>query len=135
MSHLLDTNAFVDHLRRGPRSNVTARLLVAPPGSVYLCSIVLGELIYGAVRSGPAHEAANRALIAGLRATFAPIPFDDAAAEVYGQLRALLATSGQMIGPNDLMIAAVALATGMTLVTHNISEFGRVPELVIEDWQ
>ncbi len=135
MSHLLDTNAFVDHLRRGPRSNVTARLLAAPPGSVYLCSIFLGELIYGAVRSGPAHEAANRTLIAGLRATFATVPFDDAAAEVYGQLRALLATSGQMIGPNDLMIAAVALATGMTLVTHNISEFGRIPELVIEDWQ
>jgi PIN domain len=67
VSHLLDTNAFVDHLRRGPASKVTAKLLAAPSGSIYLCSVVLGELIFGAVRSGAAHEAANRALIAGLR--------------------------------------------------------------------
>ena len=44
MSHLLDTNSFIDHLRRGPASNVTSRLAAAPPGSVYLCSIVLAEL-------------------------------------------------------------------------------------------
>jgi tRNA(fMet)-specific endonuclease VapC len=135
VSHLLDTNAFVDHLRRGPKSKVTARLLVAPPGTVYLCSVVLGELIFGAIRSGPVHEAANRTMIDGLRAVFRTIPFDDAAAEEYGKLRAYLATSGQQIGPNDLMIAAIALATGATLVTHNTSEFSRVPRLVLEDWQ
>ncbi len=135
MSHLLDTNAVVDHLRRGPKSNVTARLLASPPGSIYLCSIVLGELIYGAVRSGPDHETKNRSMIAGLRAQFPTIPFDDTAAEVYGQLRAHLATSGQMIGSNDLMIAAIACANNMTLVTHNASKFSRVPALAIEDSQ
>ena len=41
MSHLLDTNSFIDHLRRGPASNVTAKLAAAPPGSVHLCSVVL----------------------------------------------------------------------------------------------
>lgn len=135
MSHLLDTNAFVDHLRRGPKSKVTARLVVAPPGTVYLCSVVLGELIFGAVRSGPVHEPANRAMIAGLRAVFPTIPFDDAAAEEYGKLRAYLTTTGHLIGPNDLLIAAIALASGATLVTHNTSEFSRVPGLVLEDWQ
>jgi tRNA(fMet)-specific endonuclease VapC len=135
VSHLLDTNAFVDHLRRGPQSKVTAKLLTAAPGSVYLCSVVLGELIYGAVRTGPAHEAANRAKIAGLRALFPTIPFDDAAAEEYGKLRAYLSSAGYVIGPNDLMIAAIALAAGATLVTHNTSEFSRVPGLVFEDWQ
>ncbi len=135
MSHMLDTNAFVDHLRRGPASKVTAKLLAAPPGSIYLCTVVLAELLYGAVRSGPTNEAANRALIAGLRAQFPTLPFDERAAEEYGKLRAHLAGLGQLIGPNDLMIAAIALANGMTLVTHNTAEFSRVPGLMLEDWQ
>lgn len=135
MSHMLDSNAFIDHMRRGPKSKVTARLLAAPPGSVFLCSVVLGELTYGAIRSGPANEAKNRAMIAGLQVTCPTLPYDDAAAEEYGKLRAHLSSSGLVIGPNDLMIAAIALATGMTLVTRNTSEFGRVPKLKIEDWQ
>jgi predicted nucleic acid-binding protein len=52
VSHLLDTNAFVDHLRRGPASRVTGKLLAAPPGTVYLCTVVLAELVYGAVWTG-----------------------------------------------------------------------------------
>ena len=48
MSHLLDTNSCVDHLRRGPNSRVTVKLAAAPPGSVYLCSVVVAELFYGA---------------------------------------------------------------------------------------
>jgi len=98
VSHLLDTNAFVDHLRRGPQSTVTAKLLTTPPESVYLCSVVLGELIFGAVRSGPLHEAANRPKIAKLQNSFPTVPFDDAAAEEYGKLRAYLTTTGQIIG-------------------------------------
>ena len=135
MSYLLDTNAFVDHLRQGPKSKVTARLLVAPPGTVFLCSVVLGELIFGAIRSGPSRLAGNRAMISGLRTLFPTIPFDEAAAEEYGKLRAHLTAAGQIIGPNDMMIAAIALVNGMTLVTHNTSEFSRVPGLVVDDWQ
>lgn len=135
MSHLLDSSAFIHHMRHGVKSNVTARMLAAPPGSIYLCSVVLAELLYGAARSGPAHEARHRGLIAGLRAQFAPLPFDDAAAEEYGRVRAHLAAAGQVIGPNDLMIAATALAHGLTVVTHNTAEFGRVPGLAVEDWQ
>jgi tRNA(fMet)-specific endonuclease VapC len=66
---------------------------------------------------------------------FASLPFDDDAADEYGKLRAHLASSGQMIGPNDLMIASIALARGLILVTHNVREFARVPGLVVEDWQ
>jgi tRNA(fMet)-specific endonuclease VapC len=63
------------------------------------------------------------------------IDFDDAAAGIYGQIRAHLASRGTPIGPNDVLIAAIAVANGITLVTHNTSEFSRVPGLLIEDWE
>jgi tRNA(fMet)-specific endonuclease VapC len=135
VSHLLDTNSWVDHLRRGSSSNVTAKLAAAPPGSVHLCSIVLAELLYGARHSGPAHQAANLASIAGLRRQYLSLPFGDPEAEEYGRIRAHLVGLGTPIGPNDFLIAAIALANGLTLVTHNTTEFSRVPGLALEDWQ
>ena len=135
MSHLLDTNSWVNHMRRGPNSKVTTRLASAPPGSIYLCSVVLGELIYGAFHSGPKHQAGNLALIADLRKQFVSLPFDDRASEEYGKVREYLASLGTPIGPNDLMIAAIGLANGLTVVTHNTTEFKRVPGLLVEDWQ
>jgi tRNA(fMet)-specific endonuclease VapC len=134
VSHLLDTNSFIDHLRRGPASNVTAKLISAPPGSIYLCSVVLAELLYGAMHSAAAHQVANLALVSNLRQQFASLPFDDRAAEEYGRLRSHLTTLGTPIGPNDLMIASIALANQLTLVTRNTSEFGRVPGLTLETW-
>lgn len=63
------------------------------------------------------------------------LPFDDRAADVYGGVGADLERVGRPIGPNDLLIAATALAHDLTLVTHSISEFGRVPGLGVEDWE
>jgi tRNA(fMet)-specific endonuclease VapC len=135
VSFLLDTNSFVDHLRRGPVSNVTAKLVAAPPGSIYLCSIVIAELLYGAHHSSQAHQAANLALVSQLRQQFASLAFDDRAAEEYGKIRASLAALGTPIGPNDLIVASIAMANRMTLVTHNTAEFSRIPLLALEDWQ
>jgi tRNA(fMet)-specific endonuclease VapC len=53
---------------------------------------------------------------------------------VYGEIRADLASKGAMIGPHDLMIAAIALANGLTLITNNLREFERIPNLICEDW-
>ena len=64
---------------------------------------------------------------------FSSLPFNDEATEHYGKIRATLATTGEMIGPNDLLIAAIALANQVT--THNTREFNRVLVLIIEDWQ
>jgi len=66
---------------------------------------------------------------------FESLPFEDDAAEAYGRVRAYLEKRGEIIGPNDLLIASTALAHGVTLVTHNTKEFSRIPELRMEDWQ
>jgi len=114
---------------------VTVHLSQHPASDVALCSVVLAELLYGAEHSGPAHRVSNRALVANLRGQYASLPFDDRAAEHYGPLRADLASKGTPIGPNDLMIAAIALAHRLTVVTHNTAEFCRVPGLNVIDWQ
>ena len=81
MSHLLDTNSWVDHFRRGPTSKVTAKLRATPPESIRLCSLVIGELVYGALHGESARRADNLELIVSLRRRFASLPFDDRAAE------------------------------------------------------
>ena len=63
------------------------------------------------------------------------LPFDDRAAEEYGKIRAHLSSAGTLIGPNDLIIAATALAHACTVVTRNTREFSRVPGLLLEDWE
>jgi len=65
---------------------------------------------------------------------FVSLPFDDRAAETYAQIRATLEAAGTPIGPYDLQIAAIALANGLIVVTHNTREFGRVAGLLVEDW-
>jgi len=130
---MLDTNSCVDHLRRGHASNITARLAAASAGSVVLCSVVVAELLYGAHRSARQQQTLGQVHV--FCRQFQSLPFDDFAADEYGRIRAYLAGSGTMIGPNDLLIASIALANGLILVTHNTSEFGRVPGLKLEDWQ
>jgi tRNA(fMet)-specific endonuclease VapC len=131
---LLDSNAWIGWLRQN-QPKLVARLQQEDPADILLCSVVLGELIYGAERSGPNHRVNNLARVQQLRLRFLSLPFDDRAAEEYGPLRAHLTNQGTPIGPNDLLIAAIALANGLTLVTHNTAEFRRVPGLQVEDWQ
>lgn len=132
MTYLLDTNAWIRYMR-DRNSSVARRLATIPPGDVALCAVVAGELFHGAYRSN--QRANNLALISLLLRTFQSFPFDDRSAEVYGRIRAELEAAGTPIGPNDLQIAAIALANGLTLVTHNTAEFARVQGLPIEDWE
>jgi tRNA(fMet)-specific endonuclease VapC len=133
VSHLLDTNTCIDHLRQPNTSLVTGRLSAAPVGSVSLCSIVLAELLFGARRSTQVQK--NVSEVHTFCAQFAMLPFEARAADEYSKTRSHLARLGTPIGPNDLMIAAIALADSLILVTHNTTEFGRVPGLHLEDWQ
>jgi tRNA(fMet)-specific endonuclease VapC len=133
VTHLLDTNSCVDHLRRGPASNVTTKLAAAVAGGGVLCSVVVAELLYGAHRSIRKGQTLSQVQVFCLN--FQSLAFDDPAAKEYGWLRAHLARTGTQIGPNDLLIASIALANGLTLVTNNTSEFSRVPGLNLEDWR
>jgi len=130
---LLDTNACVNYLRSGAGSSVAAHLAERDAKDIVLCSVVRAELVFGALKSRDA--AANLIKVGKFAARFLSLPFDDDAAEAYGRIRAALADQGKMIGPNDLMIASIAKARNLTLVTHNTDEFCRVPGLKIEDWE
>jgi tRNA(fMet)-specific endonuclease VapC len=131
MMYLPDTNAWIAYVNPGA-SAVKARFRAHPPTDIIFCSVVKAELLYGAYRSS--RRADNLRLLAILFQQFASLPFDDAAADAYGRIRADLAAQGTPIGPNDLMIAATALANNLILVTHNTREFARVAGLSLEDW-
>jgi tRNA(fMet)-specific endonuclease VapC len=131
---LLDSNACIGWLRLS-QPKLVARIKQQLPTDLAICSVVVGELIYGAERSAAAHRANNFLRIEQLRRGFFSLPFDDVAAERYGNVRAQLSALGTPIGPNDLMIAAIALAHRLTVVTNNTAEFSRVPGLSVDDWQ
>lgn len=95
--------------------------------------MVKAELFYGALKSARPERNLERARRFTDR--LASLPFDDLAALEYGDIRSLLEKSGTPIGPNDLLIAASARAYELTLVTHNVAEFARVPGLQFEDWE
>jgi tRNA(fMet)-specific endonuclease VapC len=132
MTYLLDANTCIKFLN-GRSEPVRQRFEVSPASSLVLCSVVKAELLYGAMKS--ARRQANLEKLHGFFERFVSYPFDDAAAEVYGRIRAQLASRGTLIGPNDLMIAAIAITRRQILVTHNVGEFGRVEGLEVEDWE
>ena len=130
---LLDTNAWVTHLRTRGRSRLSQRLRITPTPELATCPIIRAELMTGAIKGpNPAADVVDlNAILNRLRS----FPFDDAAADEYARIRAELERRGLPIGGNDYMIAAVAVTHGVVLVTHNTGEFSRVSGLQLEDWQ
>lgn len=131
MAWLFDTNIWILHLKN-PGGPIEQRILRSRPADLVLCSVVKAELWHGAQK----YERRERRLAAldAVFRQFVSLPFDDAAARHYGNIRHHLESRGQTIGPNDLQIAAICLAHDLTLVSTNTSEFGRVPGLKVEDW-
>ncbi len=132
MKYLLDTNVCIDFLNRRHPS-VTERIHSSSPDDLYLSSVVVAELRYGADRS--ARKAENHDRIDILTAEIQCLDFDLAAARIYGRLRSSLEAQGEPIGPYDLMIAAHALSQGLALATDNEREFQRVSGLTVENWR
>jgi len=130
--YLLDNNTCIVHLKQ-KASAVSARLKIHSPQDLAVCSVVKAELYYGAMKSQ--NQARTLAIQQQFLNQFTSLPFDDAAAEIYGRERARLALLGTPIGANDLLIACIALAHNLILVTYNTREFSRVHGLRLEDWE
>jgi tRNA(fMet)-specific endonuclease VapC len=131
MRYLLDTNICV-HLIRYRPAGLLQRLVALPVGEAGVSSVTVAELQYGVHKSSRPEQ--NSEALAMFLAPFPIADFDYAAAEAYGRIRAHLARTGTPIGPLDTLIAAHAASLGAILVTNNVGEFGRVPQLRVEDW-
>jgi tRNA(fMet)-specific endonuclease VapC len=129
--YLLDTNICI-YIRQKRPEEVLRRFRKLRPGEAVLSVITYGELLYGAAKSEQRVRAIEQLheLVNFLPALSLP----EAAAEAYGTIRAELELNGEMIGNNDLWIAAHALAAGLTLVTNNEKEFRRVRRLKVQNW-
>jgi tRNA(fMet)-specific endonuclease VapC len=128
--YMLDTNILSD-LVRHPAGAVTER--VAEYGEESICTsiIVACELRFGVAKKG-VPLLSNK--IEEILACIAVLPFTEDADRRYAALRVHLEKAGTLIGPNDMLIAAHALAQGLTLITDNTNEFVRVPELLVKNW-
>lgn len=129
--YLLDTNTCIYFLKNS-FPTLTQRLLNTDPSELFVSSITVFELTYGAEKSKWGEK--TRQKLAMFLAPFTILPFDDEDAMVAGRIRGALEQRGMPIGPYDVQIAAQALAKGLTVLTHNLSEFKRVPDLRVEDW-
>lgn len=128
--YLLDTNILSD-LVRHPQGKVSQ--LIAARGEATVCTsiIVAAELRFGAAKRNTP-RLTNQ--VESILAVMEVLPFNPPADRAYAQLRLALEQSGLPIGPNDMLIAAQALANACTLVTANVSEFSRVAGLPVENW-
>ena len=131
MRYMLDTNICSYVLRSRPAS-VKERFDEAGPDALGISSVVLAELLYGAARhpSGAVIRREIRDFVSRLDV----LPWDEAAAEHYGDLRAGLERHGRPLGAMDLMIAAHARSRGATLVSNDVRHFERVEGLLVANW-
>ena len=130
MRYLFDTSTCIHALKRQPA--VIDRIKTLSPDDIAVSSVTLAELWFGA-RKSQRPESNRRSIDAFLR-PFEVLSFDHRAAEEYAGLRLALERIGRPIGERDLLIASIGAARGLTVVTHNISEFRRVPGLSVENW-
>lgn len=130
LRYLLDTNIISD-LMRSPGGEVGLRIAQVGEDSICTSIIVAAELRFGAAKS------ASKLLVERVELVLSAIdtlPLEPPADRHYAVIRQALSQQGMLIGPNDLLIAAHALALELTVVTANEREFGRVPGLKVENW-
>jgi tRNA(fMet)-specific endonuclease VapC len=128
--YYLDANICIYFLK-GKYESLHEKLKAIPPSKIKIPAIVKAEILVSVEKGA---KGITRELWDNFFDTFEIIAFDDNAARQYAIIRAYLEKSGTIIGPNDLIIAAAVLANNGILVTHNINEFNRIPNLIVEDW-
>jgi tRNA(fMet)-specific endonuclease VapC len=129
--YMLDTDT-CSYIMKRSNEAVLKRLAKMSTSDVCMSVITKSELAFGAEVS-PRKQHDEAALLAFLR-YMQVLDFPDGAASHYANIRADLKSRGDMIGANDLFIAAHARSLGLRLVTNNVREFGRVRHLTIENW-
>lgn len=131
MNFLLDTNICIYAIKKKP-ALVIKKIRQIGFESLYLSSITLAELEYGVSNSSKPVE--SRIALTEFSLPFNIINFDFKACPVFGQIRKKLKTAGTIISTLDLLIAAIAVANDLTLVTNNVREFARINGLKYENW-
>lgn len=127
---VLDTNTVIDYFRG--KGRVAERLLAVPPSEIALPSIVAYEAWVGVLGSKNASK--RQAQFEEFLATIDVLPFGASTSRRAAGIRVALARRGELIGPMDTLIAATALEADAILVTRNVTEFGRVPKLIVANW-
>ncbi|MBQ6025208.1 MAG: type II toxin-antitoxin system VapC family toxin [Lachnospiraceae bacterium] len=131
MRYMLDTNICIYAIKHKPEK-VFQKLQEVEPEDVCVSSVTYAELVHGVEKSVAVEK--NRLALSMLLANIEILDFDVDAADCYGKIRADLEKKGTPIGPLDMMIAGHAQSLGYTVVTNNVKEFSRVPDLKIENW-
>lgn len=131
MMYMLDTNIIIYAIKHKP-TVVFEQLKAHLSDGLCISAITLAELEHGVQKS--AYPMKNAAALLRLLSIIDVLPFDDQAAVEYGNICAYLQKQGTPIGTMDMLIAGHARAQGLILVTNNVREFQRVPELKIENW-
>lgn len=131
MKYYLDTNTIIYYIK-GKFPALINHFGSVPRQSILIPEIVLAEIEYGARKSDNYEQTISKYRM--FTDSFEKVAFARRASSIYGTIRADLEKKGIPIGPNDLIIASTVLAEDGVLVTHNIKEFGRIPNLRIEDW-
>ena len=131
MKYLLDTNICIYIIKNSP-SSVIEKFHSLTIGDLGVSSITLAELEYGVSKS--VHKMKNQAALYQFISPLEILDFDTLAAQAYGQIRVDLEQQGKLIGSMDMLIAAHALSLKITLVTNNVKEFNRIPNLLVENW-
>jgi tRNA(fMet)-specific endonuclease VapC len=129
--YILDTDICI-HVRRRRSPALLEKFNSLERGEAVLSVITYGELLYGARKSSDSKRAVQ--IIEEFASLFDIALVTAETAKIYGVLRADLASTGQLIGSNDLWIAAQAKLADLTLVTGNEREFRRIAGLKIENW-
>lgn len=131
MKYMLDTNICIYIIKNKPVRALEI-FNALDVGDVCISSITLSELQYGVYKSQFPDR--NKLALASFLTPINVLPFSDQASIFYGQIRADLEKKGQIIGAYDLLIAAHALSANLILVSNNIKEFRRIPNLSLKNW-
>jgi tRNA(fMet)-specific endonuclease VapC len=131
MRYLLDTNICNYIIKKSP-ARVLEKLTSIQVGDAGISSITLSELEYGVAKSSKPQQ--NRDALSAFLTPLEILSYDQSAATHYGAIRSYLEKKGILIGAMDLLIAAHAISLSLTMVTNNVREFKRVPDLQLENW-